>query len=126
MGTPDFALPSLTALLAAGEEIISVYTQPDRPKGRGRKSTPSPIKERALSYDLPVFQPASLKERTLQDQLAEQKPDILIVVAYGLILPQMVLNTPTWGAINVHASLLPKYRGAAPIHWAIISGEKET
>ena len=126
MGTPDFALPSLTALLEAGEEVISVYTQPDRPKGRGRKSAPSPVKERALSYHLPVFQPVSLKERTLQDQLAEQKPDLLIVVAYGLILPQTVLNIPTWGAINVHASLLPKYRGAAPIQWAIISGEKET
>jgi methionyl-tRNA formyltransferase len=126
MGTPDFALPSLTALLEAGEEVISIYTQPDRPKGRGRKSASSPVKELALSYHLPVFQPVSLKESFVQDQLAEQRPDLLIVVAYGLILPKTVLNIPTWGAVNVHASLLPKYRGAAPIQWAIISGEKET
>jgi hypothetical protein len=99
MGTPDFALPSLKALLEAGEEVISVYTQPDRPKGRGKKSTPSPVKERALSYRLPVFQPISLKEGFVQDQLAEQKPDLLIVVAYGLILPKTVLNIPTWGAV---------------------------
>ena len=126
MGTPDFALPSLIDLLEGGEEVVSVYTQPDRPKGRGRKPAPSPVKERALSYHLPVYQPVSLKETFIQDQLAEQKPDLLIVVAYGLILPQRVLNIPTWGAINVHASLLPKYRGAAPIQWALISGEKET
>jgi methionyl-tRNA formyltransferase len=126
MGTPDFALPSLTGLLEAGEEVVSVYTQPDRPKGRGKKKTPSPVKQRALSYGLPVYQPISLKEAFIQDQLAEQKPDILIVVAYGLILPQRVLDIPTWGAVNVHASLLPKYRGAAPVQWALISGEKET
>lgn len=126
MGTPDFALPSLRNLLESGEKIVSVYTQPDRPKGRGRKSAPSPIKERALLHHLPVYQPVSLKERSVQDQLAEQKPDLLIVVAYGLILPSRVLDIPTWGAINVHASLLPKYRGAAPIQWALISGEKET
>jgi len=126
MGTPDFALPSLKALLEAGEDVVSVYTQPDRPKGRGRKSQPSPVKELALSYNLPVFQPVSLKESFVQEQLTEQKPDFLIVVAYGLILPQTVLDIPTWGAVNVHASLLPKYRGAAPIQWAIISGEKET
>lgn len=126
MGTPDFALPSLIDLLEGGEEIISVFTQPDRPKGRGKKPAPSPVKERALSYHLPVFQPSSLKETFVQDQLAEQKPDLLIVVAYGLILPRRVLHIPTWGAINVHASLLPKYRGAAPIQWAVISGEKET
>jgi methionyl-tRNA formyltransferase len=126
MGTPDFALPSLKALLEAGEDVVSIYTQPDRPKGRGRKSQPSPVKELALSNNLPFFQPASLKESFVQEQLAEQKPDLLIVVAYGLILPQAVLDIPTWGAINVHASLLPKYQGAAPIQWAIISGEKET
>jgi methionyl-tRNA formyltransferase len=126
MGTPDFALPSLKGLLEAGEEVISVYTQPDRPKGRGRKSAPSPIKELALSYHLPVYHPVNLKESIVQNQLAEQKPDLLIVVAYGLILPQGVLNIPNWGAFNVHASLLPKYRGAAPIQWSILSGEKET
>lgn len=126
MGTPYFAVPSLKALLEAGKEVISVYTQPDRPKGRGRNLTPSPIKAFALSQNLPVFQPSSFKAALARDQLAEQKPDLLIVVAYGLILPQSVLNLPTWGAINVHASLLPRYRGAAPIQWAIINGEKET
>lgn len=126
MGTPDFALPSLKALMESGEEVIAVYTQPDRPKGRGRKLAPSPIKEAALSLRLPVFQPVSFKEASAVDQLAEQKPDLLIVVAYGLILPQKVLDIPTWGAVNVHASLLPKYRGAAPIQRAIINGEKET
>jgi methionyl-tRNA formyltransferase len=126
MGTPDFALPSLRALIESGEKVISVYTQPDRPKGRGRKHAPSMIKEAALSLHLPVFQPVSLKEPSAVDQLAEQKPDLLIVVAYGLILPQRVLNIPSWGAVNVHASLLPRYRGAAPIQRAIINGEEET
>lgn len=126
MGTPDFALPSLKALMESGEEVFSVYTQPDRPKGRGRKLAPSPVKEAALAFQLPVFQPASFKESPAVDQLAELKPDLLIVVAYGLILPQKVLDIPTWGAVNVHASLLPMYRGAAPIQRAIINGEKET
>jgi methionyl-tRNA formyltransferase len=126
MGTPDFALPSLKALMESGEEVIAVYTQPDRPKGRGRKLPPSPIKEAALSFHLPVFQPVSFKESSAIDQLAEQKPDLLIVVAYGLILPQRALDIPFWGAVNVHASLLPKYRGATPIQRAIINGEKET
>jgi methionyl-tRNA formyltransferase len=126
MGTPDFALPSLKALMESGEEVVSVYTQPDRPKGRGRKLAPSPIKEAALSFGLPVFQPVSFKESPAVDQLAEQKPDLLIVVAYGLILPQKVLDIPAGGAVNVHASLLPKYRGAAPIQRAIINGEEET
>ena len=126
MGTPDFALPSLKALMESGEEVVSVYTQPDRPKGRGRKLAPSPVKEAAVSFGLPVFQPVSFKEPAAVDQLTEQKPDLLIVVAYGLILPQKVLDIPTWGAVNVHASFLPKYRGAAPIQRAIINGEKET
>ncbi len=126
MGTPDFALPSLKALIESGEEVVSVYTQPDRPKGRGRKLAPSPIKKAALSFGLPVFQPVSFKEFSAVDQLAEQKPDLMIVVAYGLILPQKVLDIPTWGVVNVHASLLPRYRGAAPIQRAIINGEKET
>ncbi len=126
MGTPDFAQPSHKALMESGEEVISVYTQPDRPKGRGRKLAPSPIKEAAQSLHLPVFQPISFKESSAVDQLAEQKPDLLIVVAYGLILPQRVLDLPAWGAVNVHASLLPRYRGAAPIQRAIINGEEET
>jgi len=126
MGTPDFALPSLKTLLEAEEKVVSVYTRPDRPKGRGRKLTSSPVKDIALYHNLPVFQPVSLREDFVQNQIAKQKPDLLIVVAYGLILPQSVLDIPSWGAVNVHASLLPKYRGAAPIQWAIISGEKET
>jgi methionyl-tRNA formyltransferase len=126
MGTPDFAVPSLTALLEAREEVVSVYSQPDRPKGRGRKLTPSPIKALAIASNLSLSQPQSFKEPSALNQLAEAKPDLLIVVAYGLILPPSVLSIPTWGAINVHASLLPKYRGAAPIQWAIINGEKVT
>ncbi len=126
MGTPDFALPSLKALLESGEEVISVYTQPDRPKGRGRKLAPSPVKETG-----PFLSPAGFstglfeRKSSSVDQLAEQKPDFLIVVAYGLILPQTVLDIPTWGAVNVHASLLPKYRGAAPIQRAIIPGKRK-
>jgi methionyl-tRNA formyltransferase len=126
MGTPDFALPSLKTLFEAGEEVVSVYTQPDRPKGRGRKLTPSPIKEWALAHNLPIFQPPSFKEDEARSRLAEDKPDLLIVVAYGLILPPAVLSIPAWGAVNVHASFLPHYRGAAPIQWAIINGESET
>lgn len=126
MGTPDFAVPCLKALMEADEQVVSVYTQPDRPKGRGRKMTPPPVKEWALLHHLPVFQPARIREAEVIAQLAEQKPDLLIVVAYGLILPQTVLDIPAWGAINVHASLLPKYRGAAPIQWALINGEKES
>jgi methionyl-tRNA formyltransferase len=126
MGTPDFALPCLKALLQAEEEVVAVYTQPDRPRGRGQKICPSPIKELAVDSRLPVFQPKTLRDAPVLSQLAEHKPDLLIVVAYGLILPQEVLDVPTWGTVNVHASLLPKYRGAAPIQWAIIKGEKET
>ena len=126
MGTPDFAVPSLQALLDAGEEVLAVYTQPDRPKGRGQKLAYSPVREKALAHHLPVFQPPSFKETGAVDRLAALKADLLIVVAYGLILPKAVLNLPTWGAVNVHASLLPKYRGAAPIQWAVINREKET
>jgi methionyl-tRNA formyltransferase len=126
MGTPDFAVPALRSLLDAGEELVAVYTQPDRPKGRGRKFTPSPVKELAMAHNLSLFQPRTLKESSAANSLAELKPDLLIVVAYGLILPPSVLSIPNWGAVNIHASLLPKYRGAAPIQWAIINGEKET
>ncbi|HMK64315.1 MAG TPA: methionyl-tRNA formyltransferase, partial [Thermodesulfobacteriota bacterium] len=126
MGTPDFAVPTLKALIDAGEEVVAVYTQPDRPKGRGRKLTPSPVKELATAHSLSLFQPQTLRESSAMNSLAELKPDLLIVVAYGLILPTSVLTIPAWGAINIHASLLPKYRGAAPIQWAIIKGEKET
>jgi methionyl-tRNA formyltransferase len=126
MGTPDFAVPTLRSLLNAGEEVVAVYTQPDRPKGRGRKLTPSPIKELATAHNLSLFQPQTFKESSAVNFLAELKPDLLIVVAYGLILPPSVLSMPSWGAVNIHASLLPKYRGAAPIQWALINGEKQT
>ncbi len=126
MGTPRFSLPSLQALLDQGEQVVAVFTQPDRPQGRGKKITPSPIKELARSLGLPVYQPPTLKDPSVQKALADLRPDLLVVVAYGLILPPAVLAIPTWGAINVHASLLPKFRGAAPIPWAIITGEQET
>jgi methionyl-tRNA formyltransferase len=126
MGTPDFAVPSLEILLQKGEQIAAVFTQPDRPKGRGQVLTRSPVKETALLHHLPVIQPATLKDPEIQKALFALRPDVLVVVAYGLLLPQAVLDIPSWGAVNVHASLLPRYRGAAPIQWAVISGEEET
>ena len=126
MGTPDFAVPSLKKLLENNERVMAVFTQPDRPKGRGQRLAPSPVKETALAYGLPIVQPKSLKDPVVRESLSAYRPDLLIVVAYGLILPQAVLDIPAWGSINVHASLLPKFRGAAPIQWALISGEKET
>jgi methionyl-tRNA formyltransferase len=126
MGTPGFAVPSLKKLVENNERVMAVFTQPDRPKGRGRRLALSPVKEAALAYGLPIEQPKSLRGPAVWENLSAYGPDVLIVVAYGLILPQAVLDIPTWGSINVHASLLPKYRGAAPIQWALISGEKET
>lgn len=126
MGTPDFAVPSLKKLLDNNEEVVAVFTQPDRPKGRGQRLAHSPVKETALTHGLPIVQPNSLKDPEVRETLSTYDPDLLIVVAYGLILPQAVLDIPIWGSINVHASLLPKLRGAAPIQWALISGEKET
>ncbi|PIU54389.1 MAG: methionyl-tRNA formyltransferase, partial [Deltaproteobacteria bacterium CG07_land_8_20_14_0_80_60_11] len=126
MGTPQFALPSLEALLAAGEEVAAVVTQPDRPRGRGQLVTASPVKELALAWNLPVLQPQRLKDPELIGRLRALAPEIMIVVAYGRILPHEILALPSVGALNVHASLLPRYRGAAPINWALIRGEKET
>lgn len=125
-GTPDFAAVHLSALLNAGVNISAVYTQPDRPAGRGRKLQASPVKKVALSADIPVHQPLSLRDPDAQAALAALKPDLMIVVAYGLILPQIVLDTPRLGCVNVHASLLPRWRGAAPIHRAVLAGDKET
>ncbi len=126
MGTPDFALPSFRAL-AASENIIAVVTQPDRPKGRKALLTPPPIKTAAIERNIPVFQPERLKKSAdLIETLGVLKPDLIVVVAFGQILPEAVLSIPKKGCINVHASLLPKYRGAAPIQWAIIRGETET
>jgi methionyl-tRNA formyltransferase len=126
MGTPDFALQTLQGLIDAGCKMVGVYTQPDRPKGRGKKLAPPPVKELAQKYDIPVYQPLKLRQPEAVAELEALAPDLIVVVAYGQILPKSVLETPTHGCINVHASLLPKYRGAAPINKAIIDGETET
>ena len=125
-GTPEFAVPCLEACRASGAEVAAVYTQPDRPAGRGRKLTPSPVKQAALDAGLPVEQPESLKSAEAQATLAAHAPDLLVVVAYGLILPRKVLAIPRLGCWNVHASLLPRWRGAAPIQRAILAGDAET
>jgi methionyl-tRNA formyltransferase len=125
-GTPEFALPGLRFLLSSKHEVCAVYTQPDRPTGRGRKLQPSPVKELAESACIPVYQPASLKTESDFQQFQDLKPDLMVVIAYGMILPQTVLDTPTFGCINVHGSLLPRWRGAAPIQRAIMAGDKIT
>ncbi|MCI8538420.1 MAG: methionyl-tRNA formyltransferase [Oscillospiraceae bacterium] len=126
MGTPSFAVPSLERLIADGHEICGVFTQPDKPQNRGMKLTPSPVKKAALACGIPVFQPVTLKTGEVLEQLQALKPDLIAVAAYGKLLPQSILDLPRLGCINVHSSLLPKYRGAAPIHWAILNGEAET
>jgi methionyl-tRNA formyltransferase len=126
MGTPDFAVPSLRALHESRHDIVLVVTQPDRPRGRGRKIMPSPVKESAIRYGYDLSQPESVKPDAFRDVIAGIKPDLLVVVAFGQILPRHLLELPPFKAINVHASLLPRYRGPAPIQWAIINGEKET
>ena len=125
-GTPDFAATALTTLLEAGHNIIAVYTQPDRPAGRGRKLKPSPVKALALAHSIPVEQPLNFKEAASLETLKHYNADLMIVAAYGLLLPPAVLTTPKHGCLNIHASLLPRWRGAAPIQRAIISGDKET
>ncbi|MBI5874968.1 MAG: methionyl-tRNA formyltransferase [Deltaproteobacteria bacterium] len=126
MGTPEFAVPCLKALIESGEDVVAVVTQPDKPKGRGKHLTPPPVKELALRCDIPVLQPEKIKDELFINALKDLCPDAIAVVAYGKILPKAVLDIPPKGCINVHASLLPKYRGAAPINRAIINGEKET
>lgn len=126
MGTPEFAVPSLKALVEAGYEVCGVFTQPDKPKNRGMKLQATPIKEYALSVGLPVYQPVKMRDGEALAILRELKPDLIAVAAYGKILPADILETPSLGCINVHSSLLPKYRGAAPINWAILNGEDET
>jgi methionyl-tRNA formyltransferase len=123
MGTPEFAVPSLQALEESRHEIVAVVTQPDRPRGRGRKLTPPPVKESALRSGLTVLQPTAIKTEEFLAELASYKPDVIAVTAYGRILPGPLLSMPPMGTINVHGSLLPRYRGAAPIQWAIINGE---
>jgi len=123
MGTPEFALPTLAGLIDGEVRIVGVFTQPDRPKGRGRKLEASPVKQLALEQGLPVFQPQRLREKDSIKQVRELRPELIVVVAYGQILPQEVLDIPKYGCINVHASLLPRHRGAAPINRAIIEGD---
>jgi methionyl-tRNA formyltransferase len=125
-GTPEFSVPCFEACRASGAEVVAVYTQPDRPAGRGRKLTPSPVKQAALAAGIAVEQPASLKPAEVQQTLAAYQPDLLVVVAYGLILPRKVLAIPRLGCWNVHASLLPRWRGAAPIQRAIYAGDEES
>ncbi len=126
MGTPDFAVPSLNALLNAQHEICGVFTQPDKPKNRGMKLQPPPVKVVALAHDIPVYQPAAVKDGTAMEIIRNLDPELIVVAAYGRILPNEILEYPKYGCINVHSSLLPKFRGAAPIHWAVVSGEEET
>ncbi len=125
-GTPEFAIPTLERLLASRHQVIAVYTQPDRPAGRGRKLTPTPIKIVAEKHEIPLYQPASLRPVTVQQELAALHPDVMVVVAYGLLLPKAVLTIPTYGCINVHPSLLSRWRGAAPIQRAVLAGDEYT
>lgn len=124
MGTPDFAVPSLQKLFDRGDEVCAVFTQPDKPKGRGHRLQAPPVKELALKYGVPVCQPGTLRAPEVQAQIAGFAPELIVVVAYGKLLPKAVLELPRLGCLNVHGSLLPKYRGAAPIQWAVINGEK--
>lgn len=125
MGTPDFAVPALAALVDAGYEVAGVVTQPDKPKGRGKTLVPTPVKEEALKHGIPVYQPRKVREPEFVETLKEMEPDIIIVAAFGQIIPKEILDMPEFGCINIHASLLPKYRGAAPIQQAVINGDKE-
>lgn len=124
MGTPEFAVPSLKALIDAGHQVCGVFTQPDKPKNRGMKLQPTPVKQCALEHDIPVFQPVKLRDGTALAQIRELAPQLIVVAAYGRILPDEILEAPPMGCINVHSSLLPKYRGAAPINWAVLNGDE--
>jgi len=126
MGTPDFAVPCLDILIKSAHEVCGVVTQPDKPQGRGYKLTPPPVKRLATEAGIEVFQPETLKDFAFKSELERLNPDMIVVVAYGKILPEYILNFPKYGCINMHASLLPKYRGAGPIQWSVINGEKKT
>lgn len=126
MGTPDFAVPSLQEMIQAGHDLVGVFTQPDKPKNRGMKLQPPPVKVCAEGHGIPVFQPTKLRDGSALEIIHGLAPDLIVVAAYGRILPKEMLEAPPMGCINVHSSLLPKYRGAAPIHWAILRGETET
>lgn len=126
MGTPDFAVGTLEALIAEGHEIRAVVTQPDKPKGRGKTLMPTPVKEVALKHEIPVLQPVKVREPEFVEQLRTMEPDVIVVAAFGQIISRDLLELPKYGCINVHASLLPAYRGAAPIQWAVINGDRES
>lgn len=126
MGTPDFSVGPLEAIIAAGYQVTLVVTQPDKQKGRGKEISCTPVKECAMKHGIPVFQPVKIKEKEAIEELSKYEADIFVVAAFGQILSEEILNMPKYGAVNIHASLLPKYRGAAPIQWAILDGEKET
>lgn len=126
MGTPEFAVPCLERLISDGHNVKGVFTQPDKPKGRGHKMQFPPVKECAVSHDIPVFQPLKMRDGEAMSILRELNPELIIVVAYGKILPAEILEFPKYGCVNMHASLLPKYRGAAPIQWCVLNGEKES
>lgn len=126
MGTPDFSVPTLKALVEAGHDVAAVVTQPDKPKGRGKEMQMTPVKVQALEYKIPVYQPVKVRDQAFIQVLREMDADVFVVIAFGQILPKDVLELPRYGCVNIHASLLPKYRGAAPIQWCVIDGEKET
>ena len=124
MGTPDFSVGTLEEIVAAGHEVACVVTQPDKPRGRGKEMQPTPVKVAALQHGLPVYQPKRVRDPEAVEKIRSYEPDAIVVVAFGQIIPQQILDIPRYGCINVHASLLPKYRGAAPIQWAVLDGEK--
>ncbi|MGN0436586.1 MAG: methionyl-tRNA formyltransferase, partial [Wujia sp.] len=126
MGTPEFAVGALESIIKAGHQVEAVITQPDKAKGRSKALVPTPVKQKALEYGIKVFQPEKVREPETVEMLKNISPDAIVVAAYGQILPESILNIPRLGCINIHASLLPKYRGAAPIEWSIIDGEKKT
>ena len=126
MGTPDFAVYGLSSIIEAGHQVMAVITQPDKPKGRGKNMIPTPVKVKAMEHDIPVYQPVKVREEAMVEKIKELAPDVIVVAAYGQILPESILNIPPYGCINIHASLLPMYRGAAPIEWSIIDGQQVT
>lgn len=126
MGTPDFSVPTLKALVEAGHDVAAVVTQPDKPKGRGKEMQMTPVKIQALEYKIPVYQPVKVRDESFVKVLREMEADVFVVIAFGQILPKSVLDLPRLGCVNIHASLLPKYRGAAPIQWAVVDGERES
>lgn len=126
MGTPEFAVCALESIIEAGHEVYAVVTQPDKPKGRSKTPVHTPVKQKALEHSIPVYQPDKVREEDTVNMLKDVNPDVIVVAAYGQILPESILNIPKYGCINIHASLLPKYRGAAPIEWAIINGESKS